>query len=356
MRCLSSPTASWITSPGPSPPVPNAPTWSSDFDSNLCATHSELWRHAPTSRIAMSLTHHHHGSDHDHDRPTPARALKVAIVLNASFLLLETVVGFWTNSLALLSDAGHMVSDVGALLIALLAIKLASQPPAGAYTFGLKRAPVLGGFLNAIGLIAIVIFICLEAVDRLQDPPAMEAMAVFWTGVAGLGVNLGSAWYLAKSRDQSVNTRGAMLHLLSDALGSVAAIVSAIAVGFFGLPLADPIASLVIALLILIGSWPLLRDTVRILLQRAPAGLDIATLKETLLAFSEVLAIDDVHAWELDDGQAVISVVIKTRVDTLAEATALSDTLRAALHEHFDIGHATVECRHADAPEPDVAC
>lgn len=304
----------------------------------------------------MSAHHHHHGSHHDHGGPTPARALVVAIALNAAFLLLETVVGFWTNSLALLSDAGHMVSDVGALLVALLAIKLASQAPSAAYTFGLKRAPVLGGLINAIGLIVIVVFISIEAVERLQAPPAMEATAVFWTGVAGLGVNLGSAWYLAKSRDQSVNTRGAMLHLLSDALGSVAAIVSAIAVGYFGLAVADPVASLIIALLILLGSWPLLRDTVRILLQRAPSGLDIAALKKTLLAHPDVVAIHDMHAWGLDDGQAILSVVLQTRIDSLADTTALSDALRHQLRERFQVNHATIECRSPEAPGPDVAC
>ena len=140
-----------------------------------------------------------------------------------------------------------------------------------------------------------MVLIGLEAVERFQDPPEVDAMAVLVTGVAGLAINLGSAWYLARSRDQSVNTRGAMLHLLSDALGSVAAIVSAVAVGVFGAKLADPVASLVIGLLILVGSWPLLRDTVRILLQRAPGGLDVEAAKAVILDHPSVESLSDFH-------------------------------------------------------------
>ena len=200
----------------------------------------------------------------DHGRPTAERAFIIAIGLNGAFLILEICVGLWTNSLAILSDAGHMVSDVAGLVIALVALRLASRRPSKAYTFGLRRAPVLGGLLNAAALVAIVVFITLEAFTRLDAPPKIEVMPVLWTGIAGLGVNLGSAWYLARSQDRSVNTRGAMLHLLADALGSVAAIVSAIAVALFDAPIADPIASLVIAAMILLGSMPLLRDTVAI--------------------------------------------------------------------------------------------
>lgn len=295
------------------------------------------------------MSHGHDHAGHDHGGPTPERALWVALILNAAFLILETVVGFWTNSLALLSDAGHMVSDVGALAVALVAIKIASRKPSGGYTFGLRRAPVLGGLINAMSLVVIVVFIALEAVERFQDPPHLEATAVLWTGVAGLAVNLGSAWYLARSRDQSVNTRGAMLHLLSDALGSVAAIVSAIAVGSFGARLADPVASLVIALLILVGSWPLLRDTVRILLQRAPAGLDVQAVKSALLDHAAVAAITDFHIWALDDGQPVLSAVLTVTVEDLIDATRIGDTLRATLQAEFDIAHATLECRHSSS-------
>lgn len=297
---------------------------------------------------------HDHAS-HDHG-PTPARALWVAIVLNAGFLILEAAVGFYTNSLALLSDAGHMVSDVGALIVALIAIKLASRRPSDTYTFGLRRAPVLGGLANGISLIVIVVLISLEAVDRFEDPPDLESTAVLWTGIAGLAVNLGSAWYLARSRDQSVNTRGAMLHLLSDALGSVAAIVSAIAVGWFGAPLADPVASLVIALLIMVGSWPLLRDTVRILLQRAPADLDVSAARSMLLDHEQVESVGDFHVWALDDGQPVLTAVLTLDVEELATATRIGDSLRDALKARYGVNHVTFEYRHKSSGALTAGC
>ena len=275
----------------------------------------------------------------------------MALGLNAAFLVLELGVGLWTNSLALLSDAGHMVSDVGALAIALGAVKLAQRKPSHAYTFGLRRAPVLGGLLNAASLVVIVVLVGIEAIGRIAAPPPMEGMPVLWTGVAGLAVNLVSAWYLAASRDQSVNTRGAMLHLLADALGSVAAIASAVAIMAFDAHLADPVASLVIVTLILLGTWPLLRDVLRILLQRAPLGIDVAAVRATIEQHPGVGELADFHLWGLDDGQPVLSAVLIVEPEQLRAANQLTDALRCELHDHFHIEHVTFECRHPEAAE-----
>lgn len=291
----------------------------------------------------------HDHSHHHHDRPTPERALWIAIVLNAAFLVLEAGIGWWTNSLALLADAGHMVSDVGALIVALIAVKIRHHQPSDEYTFGLRRAPVLGGLANGISLVVIVVLISIEAASRFADPPELDAMAVLWTGVAGLVVNLASAWYLARSRDQSVNTRGAMLHLLADALGSVAAIVSALAILLWSFPLADPIASVIIAALLLLGSLPLLRDTVRILLQRAPDHLEIAKVKARLMDDSRVTGVEDLHLWELDSGDTVLTGIVRVCACSLRDANELADDLRVALRETFSITHTTLECRHPDA-------
>ena len=308
----------------------------------------------------MSGSHAHHdhgpGGHHDHG-PTPERALWVAILLNAAFLVLEVVAGLWTNSLALLSDAGHMVSDVGALIIALVAVKIAHYKPSEEYTFGLRRAPVLGGLINAVSLVVIVVWIGIEAVHRFEQPPELDATIVLWTGVAGLFVNLASAWYLARSRDESVNTRGAMLHLLSDALGSVAAIVSAVAMQWFGARLADPIASVIIGALILVGSWPLLRDTVRILLERAPNQINVGEIRTFLLERDEVEAILDFHIWGLDSGDPVLSAILKVREDqSFAQVVASADLWRAQLRDTYHIEHATLECRHHDLQQEDVRC
>lgn len=296
-----------------------------------------------------------HGHDHHHG-PTPERALWLAIALNAAFLVVEAVVGWWTNSLALLSDAGHMISDVGALTIALVAVRLSHRPPSQAYTFGLRRAPVLGALLNGISLVVIVALITFEAISRLSDPPQLDASLVIATGVAGLVVNLVSAAYLARTRDESVNTRGAMLHLLSDALGSLAAIIAGIAVLVGPFPLADPIASLVIALLILLSSLPLLRDTGRILLQRAPAGIDLAALRAAMVEHRHVAAVNDLHLWALDSGQPVLSAVLLLETDELSAANHLADEVRDRLHSRFGIEHVTLECRHVHTDRKLQSC
>ncbi|MEO0322735.1 MAG: cation diffusion facilitator family transporter [Myxococcota bacterium] len=289
--------------------------------------------------------------DHDHhDGPTPERALWVAIVLNGAFLMLEATAGWWLDSLALLADAGHMISDVGALTVALIAVRLRYQKPNEGYTFGLRRAPVLGGLINGVTLVAVVVFVCLEALERFSSPTTPDGLGVLVTGVAGLAVNLGSAWYLARSRDRSVNTRGAMLHLLADALGSVAAVVSAVAILAWDARLADPIASLVIALLILVGSMPLLRDTVRILLQRAPVDLDVGELRDLLHAEPQVRAVRDLHLWELDSGESVLSAILVVDEEMLGGANRLCNGLRATLKERFGVVHATLECRQDEPP------
>jgi cobalt-zinc-cadmium efflux system protein len=295
----------------------------------------------------MPHGHHGHGHGHHGHGPAPTRALGVALALNAGFLVLEAGVGWWTGSLALLSDAGHMVSDVGALALALFAARAARREPTDAFTFGLERAPVLGALLNAVSLVAIVAWIGVEAVERLGDPPMLEAWPVLWTGVAGLGVNLASAWYLARSQDESVNTRGAMLHLLSDALGSVAAIVSALALTF-GVAIADPIASLIIGLLILAGSLPLLRDTLWILLQRAPRGLDVGQMREALAGHPGVARVEELRAWELDAGQGVVSAILTVEAEDLGGLAATRHALRAMLHDDFGFERITLELRTRD--------
>lgn len=299
---------------------------------------------------------HAHGAA-DHGRPTPERALWVALLLNAAFLVLEAGVGFWTNSLALLSDAGHMLSDVSALAIALGAFRLSQRTPDATYSYGLRRAPVLGALANAASLVVIVVFIGIEAAERFSAPPQLDPGAIAATGFAGLFVNLVSAWYLARSRDESVNTRGAMLHLLADALGSVAAIIAALSVYLWDARLADPIASLIIGILILVGTWPLLRDTIRILLQGTPSSVRLEDAKAALLEDAAVASVEDLHLWGLDSGQLVLSAVVflnDADSQSLSESNAIVDGLRTMLRHRFHIAHATIEARHKALPSGDL--
>jgi cobalt-zinc-cadmium efflux system protein len=295
--------------------------------------------------------HHGHGHGHDHHGPAPERALIVAIVLNAAFLFVEAGVGWWANSLALLSDAGHMVSDVGSLLVAYVAARIRTRSPSPEYTFGLRRAPVLGALVNALLLVIIVTFIVAEAVQRMAEPPAIPGWPVLFTGIFGLLVNVVSAAYLMRSSDRSVNIRGAILHLAADALGSVAAIVSAVLIAGWGLTIADPIASLVIAVLIFLGTWPLLRDTLRILLQRAPSHIEVERVRELLLKAPEVDGVHDLHVWEVDSGATIVTGLVECRVEALEDANRLADRARVLLEEQFGIDHVTLEFRHHAADD-----
>ena len=295
-----------------------------------------------------------HGHGHGHGGATTersVRALRIALWLNGGFLLIEAIAGWVTGSLALLSDAGHMVSDVGALLVALAAQRIVAHRPSPRYTYGLRRAPVLGGLANALSLVVIVVLIVVEAWDRFADPPIPDPLPVFGVGLAGLAVNVAGAAVLSSSGDRSVNIRGAILHLLADALGSVAAIVAAGCVYFWNLPLADPIASLVIAALILLGSLPLLRETLAILLQRAPAGLDLDQLAAEVESVPGVRSIQDLHLWELDAGSVVASLTIIVEAGSLAESCRIADAVREDLGRRHQELHATIECRPPSAPD-----
>jgi len=294
----------------------------------------------------------HDSFAHGPSCPTPAgshraaeRALQIALLLNLGFLLIEVVVGILSDSLALLSDAGHMVADVAALAFALVAQRLSQARPSAGFTFGLKRMPVLGAFGNALMLLFIAGFILWEAAQRLQAPPDVAPWPVLLTGLAGLAVNLGSAWVLHRAAAESLNVRGAILHLLSDALGSVGALAVALVLLSTGWRPIDGLVSIGIALLILLATWPLLRDSARVLLQSAPPAISMDRLRAELSAPPEVQSILDLHVWEIDRGMTVLSAVLVTGECNLAALERVTDGLRQRLAGTFGIGHATFEWR-----------
>lgn len=288
----------------------------------------------------MSETHGHH-----HHETVGERALWLAFFLNLTFLIVELAVGLLANSLALLSDAGHMVSDVLALGIALVAQRLGRVGPKGSFTFGLRRVPVLGAFSNALALLVIALFILWEAWGRFQSPQEVIGWPVLVAGAAGLLVNVISAWWLHKSGDQSLNIRGALLHLAADALGSLGAIIAGVVLMTSGWLPIDALVSVVIAALIIVGAVPLLRDTVKVLLQSAPAGLDMIKLRETIESGPGVSKIDDLHVWEVDAGRVVLSAILVTDNCLLSDLEKAAAALREKLQHDFGIEHATFEWR-----------
>ncbi len=278
--------------------------------------------------FGMGGHHHGHGHGHGHGHSHDAddchgfhvdpsrdalvrRALLGSLLLNGMFLVVEAVVGWWSGSLALLSDAAHMLSDVGALVLALGAAHLAGRAASEGRSFGFRRAEPLGAFVNGLTLLVACAWILWEAVERLREGvPEVAGMAVLVVGIIGLAINLGSAWMLARSDRDNLNVRGALMHMLADALGSVGAIVAALFV-LAGKPLADPLVSLLIAALVLYGTFHILRDSTVVLLQFAPPGVDIKALRERVLGVPGVVGLHDLHIWTLDGRRAVLSAHIQ---------------------------------------------
>jgi cobalt-zinc-cadmium efflux system protein len=300
--------------------------------------------------------HSHGGPGHTHSHPDARemgrRAMWGALWLNLAFLVAEAVAGYLTGSLALLSDAAHMLSDVLALSVALIAANLARSAIRGKYTYGLGRVGVLGGVINGLTALILAVFIVLEAIERLAKPPAVDGLPVLVVAVLGLLVNLGSAFWLHRSGDKGVNARAAMLHMFADALGSVAAIVSGVGLLTTGWLAIDPSVSVLVAGIVAASALPLLRDATNILLERAPSHVNLDRLCACLMKSDEVEKVLDLHAWELDSGDVVASIVVATAQTDLRILTAAADKLRGQLAEEFHVTHCTVEWRddHGQAP------
>lgn len=280
----------------------------------------------------------------------------VSLVLNGTFLVIEAVAGFLTGSLALISDATHMLSDVAALSLALLASRLALRPATHSTTFGLRRAEVLGAFVNAVGLLVACMFIFNEAVARLTaGTPPLAGGAMIAVAFAGLIVNLGSAWLLHRSDEgDNLNVRGALIHMLADALGSVGALIAGVLIMVYGWTAADAIASFVIGLLVLWGAWLLLRDSARVLLEFAPKGLERNVIEHALLEVDGVDRVHDLHVWMLGGGEALVAVHLVPSMD--AAPFEVLQSAQSMLRSKLGVAHTTVQIEPADGPPCHQEC
>ena len=250
-------------------------------------------------------------SDHAHAadlRDVSHRRLLVALALTTSFLIVEVVAGFLSGSLALLSDAGHMLTDAGALGLALWAQHLSARPRSDRKTFGYRRAEILAAAANGIVLGITAIAVIVEAIRRFAAPAHVEARTMLLVAVIGLAVNLLAAWNLSRGGGAgNLNLRAATAHVLADAAGSVAAIVAAVLILAFGWTLADPITSIVISALIIVGAWRLLRDATNVLMEGAPAGIDVSTLERVTRETPGVRDVHDLHVWSIVEDAPVIT-------------------------------------------------
>ena len=272
----------------------------------------------------------------------------MALTLTLGFMGVEAVVGYLSGSLALLADAGHMLGDSGALALALIAARMAERPRTELRTYGLKRAEVLAAFVNGIVLFGIALMIIREAVERFMVPVAIHGRAMLYAAIAGLLVNLLSALILMRGDKGNLNVRTALLHVLSDALGSVAAIVAAIGALWFGSQRLDPALSLLIALLILIGGYRVLRETTSILLEGAPPHIDVAAVERAIASTPGVASLHDLHVWRISEQfDALTAHVTLSRG---AHGTEVCKLVADRLKAEFKLEHVTIQ---PEAPPPD---
>jgi len=273
----------------------------------------------------------------------------VVLALTAAFMVVEAVAGWYTNSLALLSDAGHMLTDVGALALALFALWFSRRNSPTGLTFGYLRSEILAALINAVALLVITALIFYEAYQRVFAPPEVRSTEMLFVATLGLAVNVASFWILSRGGGHSLNERGAMLHILGDMLGSVGAIIAALVMRATGWFLADPIVSAVIGLLILRSTWELLREAVNILMEGTPIRLSFEEVHDAMLEVPGVSEVKDLHMWCIASGFDALSAHVV--VPEVAQSDTVRGALRELLRDRFRIDHTTLEIqRPGDTP------
>jgi cobalt-zinc-cadmium efflux system protein len=280
---------------------------------------------------------------HGHAR-SGTRALAVALALVLGFAAVELAAGLLSGSLALLADAGHMVSDALALGLALFAAWLARRPATPERTFGWRRAEILAALANGILLVVLGLWILVEAVQRLDDPPSVEGGYVLAAGIAGLAVNVAAARVL-HGAGAGLNVRAALLHVLADLASSVGVVVAALLLLLAGWELADPIAGLLIGGLVLASTIGILRESIEILLEGAPAGIDTAELDRALRSVGDVVDVHDLHIWTITSGFPALSAHVL--VEPRADCHGIRRELEQVLRERFELTHTTLQVEHA---------
>ncbi len=296
--------------------------------------------------IAADLGH----AGHDHARISPdadKRRLLVALALIVTFMAGEVVVGILAHSLALLSDAAHMLTDAGAIGLSLVALALAARPAAGAMTYGLKRAEILSAQANGVTLLVLAGLIVYEAIHRLVEPPQVRGWAVLIVALVGVAVNLLATWQLARANRENMAIDGSFQHLVTDLYAFIGTVIAAVIILTTGFLRADAIASLFVAALMLRAAYGLLKDSGRVLLEASPEGMNPREIGRALATFPEVKNVHDLHVWQIASGFPALSAHVL--VSPGADCHTIRRELAELIHERFGIDHTTLQVDHETA-------
>ncbi len=291
--------------------------------------------------MSRAQSHDHTGHAHHHPPANFGRAFAIGVTLNTGFVVLEVVYGLLAHSMALVADAGHNLSDVAGLLMAWGAAVWAVQPPTPRHTYGWRRSSVLAALANAIFLLISVGVIGWESIQRLRHPATVAAGTVIWVAAAGIAVNAVTALLFFAGRKHDLNLRGAFLHMAGDAAISAGVVAAGVVIACTGWQWLDPSVSLVLAGVIIAGTWGLLRDSFNLALDAVPAGVDVGAVRDFLAGLPDVVDVHHVHIWGLSTNETALTAHLVLARDHTNNA--LLRTINSKLREHYGIGHATIQ-------------
>jgi len=300
--------------------------------------HSHDHEHDHDHEHGHGVGHHHH-----HHAPSSEQALLAAILITLGFMIVELLGGWFSNSLALLSDGAHMLTDAGGLLLSYFALWMAKRPKTHQFSYGYHRAEVLGALASGLTIWIVAGFLVYEAIHRMSSPPEVRGPLVVLVATVGLVANLMSMRMLHGAKEHSLNLKGAYLHIFADMLGSICAIISGVVIWWKGWYPIDPILSLLFAGLILISSWELIRESVEILMEFAPAHIDARKVFQALQNLPNISEVHDLHVWTVNSNRAALSVHL---VSSMPEQSL--ESARKLLKETFGIHHSTIQVEHPD--------
>jgi len=293
---------------------------------------------------------------HSHDRAVVSRKLLIATIATAVFVVIELIAGLVANSLALVGDALHNFTDTLALLLALVAVRVARRPANAAKTYGYHRAGVLAAFINSATLAAFTIYLFYEAVHRLRVPHAVDSRAMLVVAAAAFVLNAAITWWLRDHSHEDLNIRSAVLHMLGDAASSVGIVIAALLIARTGRSFWDPAVSILIGILILWSSFGVLREAVNLLLEGTPAGIDPDEVTRAIAAIDGVIGVHHLHVWALGPSRRALSAHLIVGDVPLKSTSQLLGRVNELLHDEYAIEHTTIQFELADCPEEDPYC
>ena len=300
--------------------------------------------------MAHSHGHGHHGHNHDHGQANYGRAFAIGTALNVGFVIIEAVYGYFAHSLALFADAGHNLSDVLGLLLAWGASALARRPPTRRYTYGLRGSSILAALFNAILLLLAMGAIAWEAIRRFSDPSPVAGGTVIGVAVVGIAINTATALMFMSGRKSDLNIRGAFLHMAADAIVSAGVVLAGIAIVVTGWLWFDPVVSLIIVAVVVVGTWQLLRDSVNLALDAVPEGISPQAVQTYLAERPGVTQVHDLHIWAMSTTETALTAHLVMPSGYPGDAF-LAETCKE-LHDHFGIEHATLQVETGDRNHP----